>query len=99
MKLRNWFLSVCSAMAVVTACEEAGADLGTPEISISTNEMTFEAEGGDQERALVALFSGYRDKVKFKYPRLAKIFTNLINHYECDAKHEDCIAQLEDLEY
>lgn len=56
-------------------------------------------EGGDQERALVALFSGYRDKVKFKYPRLAKIFTNLIKHYECDAKHEDCIAQLEDLEY
>ena len=36
-------------MAVVTACEEASADLGTPEISISTNEMTFEAEGGDQE--------------------------------------------------
>ena len=41
-------------MAVVTACEEAGADLGTPEISISTNEMTFEAEGGDQEMTVTS---------------------------------------------
>ena len=57
------------------------------------------AEGGDQERALVALFAGYRDKVKFKYPRLAKIFTNLMQQYERDAKHEDFVAQLEDWEY
>ncbi len=57
------------------------------------------AEGGDQERSLVALFSGYRDKVKFKYPRLAKIFNNLIQEYERFAHHEDCVAQLEDLEY
>ena len=57
------------------------------------------AEGGDQERALVALFAGYRDKVNFKYPRLAKIFTSLMQQYERDAKHEDCVAQLEDLEY
>ena len=41
-------------MAVVTACEESGADLGTPEISISTNEMTFEAEGGDQEMTVTS---------------------------------------------
>ena len=41
-------------MAVVTACEEAGADLGTPEISISTNEMNFEAEGGDQEMTVTS---------------------------------------------
>ena len=41
-------------MAVVTACEEASADLGTPEISISTNEMTFEAEGGDQEMTVTS---------------------------------------------
>ncbi len=57
------------------------------------------AEGGDQERSLVELFSGYRDKVKFKYPRLAKIFNNLIQEYERFAHHEDCVAQLEDLEY
>ena len=41
-------------MAVVTACEEAGADLGTPEISIGTNEMNFEAEGGDQEMTVTS---------------------------------------------
>lgn len=57
------------------------------------------AEGGDQERTLVALFKSYRDKVKFKYPRLAKIFTNLMREYEHYANHEDYIAQLEDLEY
>lgn len=57
------------------------------------------AEGGNQERSLVALFKGYRDKVKFKYPRLAKIYTNLMHEYEYYANQEDCIAQLEDLEY
>ena len=57
------------------------------------------AEGGDQERSLVTLFKSYRDKVKFKYPRLAKIFTNLMQEYELYANQEDCIAQLEDLEY
>ena len=57
------------------------------------------AEGGNQERSLAALFKSYRDKVKFKYPRLAKIFTNLMQEYEHYANHEDCVAQLEDLEY
>ncbi len=56
-------------------------------------------EGGDQERSLVALFKGYRDKVKFTYPRLAKIFTKLMHEYEHYANQEDCVAQLEDLEY
>ena len=57
------------------------------------------AEGGDQERSLAALFKSYRDKVKFKYPRVAKIFTNLMREYERYANHEDCVAQLEDLEF
>lgn len=57
------------------------------------------AEGGDQERSLAALFRSYRDKVKFTYPRLAKIFTKLMNDYERGANREDCVAQLEDLEY
>ena len=57
------------------------------------------AEGGDQERSLAALFRSYRDKVKFTYPRLAKIFTKLMNEYERDANREDCVAQLKDLEY
>ena len=57
------------------------------------------AEGGDQERSLAALFKRYRDKVKFTYPRLSKIFTKLMHEYECYANREDCVAQLEDLEY
>ncbi len=57
------------------------------------------AEGGDQERSLVTLFKSYRDKVQFTYPRLAKIFTKLMHEYERDANREDCVAQLEDLEY
>lgn len=56
-------------------------------------------EGGDQERSLVALFKSYHDKVKFTYPRLAKIFTKLMHEYECYANQEDCVAQLDDLEY
>ena len=48
---------------------------------------------------MAALFRSYRDKVKFTYPRLAKIFTKLMNEYERDANREDCVAQLEDLEY
>ena len=51
------------------------------------------------ERELVALFKIYRDKVKFKYPRLAKIFTKMMDRYEYYANREDCVAQLEDLEY
>ncbi len=57
------------------------------------------AEGGNQERSLAALFKSYRDKVKFKYPRLAKIFTKMTHKYERDANSEDCIAELKDLEY
>ena len=57
------------------------------------------AEGGDQERSLVTFFGSCSDKVKFKYPRLTKIFTELMNEYEHYANHEDCVAQLKDLEY
>lgn len=63
---------------------------------VTTRSFT---EGGDQERSLAVLFKSYRDKVKFTYPRLAKIFTKLMNEYEHDANREDCVAQLEDLEY
>ena len=54
MKLKNLFLGVCSAVAVFAACEPAQQNLGTPEISISVEEMTFTAEGGDQELTLTA---------------------------------------------
>ena len=41
-------------MAVFAACEPAEQNLGTPEISISVEEMTFAVEGGDQELTVTA---------------------------------------------
>ena len=54
-------------------------------------------EGGDQERALIAKYKEYKDKVKFKSPRMGKIFDNLIKDYESQARHADIVAELEDL--
>ena len=41
-------------MAVLTACEELAENLGTPDISISTSEMNFEAEGGDWDMTVTS---------------------------------------------
>ena len=54
MKLRNLFLGVCSAVAMFAACEPAEQNLGTPDISISASEMTFDVDGGDQELTVTA---------------------------------------------
>ena len=53
MKLRNLFLSVCSALAVFASCEQK-EDLGTPSITLSTDELSFDADGGDQTFTLEA---------------------------------------------
>ena len=54
MKLRNLFLGVCSAAAMFVACEQAEQNLGTPDISISESEMTFDVDGGDQDLTVTA---------------------------------------------
>ena len=54
MKLRNLFLGVCSAAAMFVACEQAEQNLGTPDISISESEMTFDMNGGDQDLTVTA---------------------------------------------
>ena len=54
MKLRNLFLGVCSAVAMFAACEQAEQNLGTPDISISESEMTFDVDGGDQDLTITA---------------------------------------------
>ena len=41
-------------MAMLAACEPAEQNLGTPDLSISNNEMTFESEGGDQDLTITA---------------------------------------------
>ena len=54
MKLRNLFLGVCSAVAVFAACQPQEENLGTPDISIDKNEMTFEVAGGEQQLTVTA---------------------------------------------
>ena len=49
MKLRNLFLGVCSAVAMFAACEPVEENLGEAQITISEDEMSFEAAGGDKE--------------------------------------------------
>ena len=53
MKLRNLFLGVCSAVAVFAACEQK-EDLGSPNISLSEEELTFEADASEQVITLEA---------------------------------------------
>jgi len=48
MKLRNLFASAVVAAFALAGCQEAEQDLGTPDIAISTNELKFEVEGGEQ---------------------------------------------------
>ena len=49
MKIRNFFVGAVAALAFIVGCQEKEQNLGTPEISISVSEMTFEVAGGDQE--------------------------------------------------
>ena len=53
MKLRKLFLGVCSALAVFASCEQ-NENLGAASISLSTDEVTFDADGGDQAITLKA---------------------------------------------
>jgi len=48
MKIRNLIIGAIAAVAGFAACQEKEADLGTPDISISPMEMSFEAAGGEQ---------------------------------------------------
>ena len=53
MKLRNLFLGVCSAVAMFAACEQT-ENLGAPSISLSAEELTFEAEVSEQDITIEA---------------------------------------------
>ena len=49
MKIRNLMVGAVAALAVLVGCQPQEENLGTPDISISANEMAFEVEGGDKE--------------------------------------------------
>ena len=48
MKLRNLFVGAAAAVFALAGCQEKEQNLGTPDISISANELTFDVEGGEQ---------------------------------------------------
>ena len=54
MKIRNLFAGAAAALAMFVGCQPQEENLGTPDISISTNEMAFEAGGGDKEMTVNA---------------------------------------------
>ena len=54
MKIRNLFAGAAAALAMFVGCQPQEENLGTPDISISTNEMAFEASGGDKEMTVNA---------------------------------------------
>ena len=56
-------------------------------------------EGGRQERSIVSRFEKYREKTKLRYPRMTKIFNDLIIKYKRMADNEDDEAIIADLEY
>lgn len=56
-------------------------------------------EGGNQERNIVSKLKGYKEKTKMLYPRITKIFDDLIKEYMFDAKNIDNEAFIMDLEY
>jgi hypothetical protein len=56
-------------------------------------------EGGNQERWMVAEFEKYKQKTRLIYPRMTKIFDDLIEEYKRMAGKEDVEASIADLEY
>ena len=55
-------------------------------------------EGGRQERSIVSRFEKYKEKTKLQYPRMTKIFDDLIAEYKRIAGNEDEEAVIADLE-
>ena len=49
MKIRNLMVGAVAALAVLVGCQPQEENLGTPDISIDKNEMTFEVSGGEQQ--------------------------------------------------
>ena len=54
MKLRNLFWGAVASLAAFAACTESEQNLGTPDISLSVTEMSFDVAGGEQELAVKA---------------------------------------------
>lgn len=56
-------------------------------------------EGGGQERFLVSRLEQYKEKTRLLYPRMTKVFDDLIKEYNNEAVRTDDEAFIADLEY
>ena len=53
MKLRGFIFTAVAAVLAFSACEQK-VDLGSPDIQISANQMSFEMDGGEQTLTVTA---------------------------------------------
>ena len=68
-------------------------------IRINSRGMHFCGRGGSEERALVSKLEKYREKTKLLYPRMTRIFEDLINENRRMAVQMDNESRIDDLEY
>ena len=61
--------------------------------------MHFCGGGGNQERAMVSDLEKYKEKTKLLYPRMTRIFEDLINENRRMAVQMDNESRIDDLEY
>lgn len=54
MKIRNFLFGMAVSAAALTSCVDNAENLGTPNIELSTSEMTFEVTGGEQTVSVTA---------------------------------------------
>ncbi len=48
MKVKSFVISAIAALAALVSCEEPNTNLGAPKIALDTEEMTFDAAGGEK---------------------------------------------------
>lgn len=87
--------------ALCELVERLGSDKVDLHIRIRLNSrgMHFCPVGGKQERAMVSELEKYKEKTKLLYPRMTRIFEDLINENRKMAARMDDEARIDDLEY
>ena len=68
-------------------------------IRLNSRGMHFCGGGGNQERAMVSELEKYKEKTKLLYPRMTRIFEDLINENRRMAVQMDNESRIDDLEY
>ena len=87
--------------ALCELVERLGSDKVDIHIRIRLNSrgMHFCGGGGNQERAIVSELEKYKEKTKLLYPRMTRIFEDLINENRRMVVQMDNESRIDDLEY